>query len=491
MIRALRLSNCPSVVVTRHRYRPCPPAPLEEAAVKDQGVASTTVDASGGQGVQVGTDNLQQNFWTMETPLDPAALSALSPRRAVARIRQISHDAAVDFFARASSDDAGEILRGLLQSDEPRAISILADLNWRTAEQLIQPLTHDFPWLVDLPGAAEGIASHAAALELGDDRGSGQLERAAIAPGGRNGYLRTYEEHVIYWSEGTACAVSGKIAEYYATVGGCGGALGFPLSENEPSVESQHGANGTEQRFEGGIVCSSNLGTYAVSDRFNQAYQSVDGVKGWLGFPICTSEPYEDAKVQRFEGGIICSSAYGAFPVRKAVVECADGWLPVSNEVDAGKSAVSGRRGRMQRFRAISGGRIVVYSSDGAGIYRVGWQILNYYKAQGGPTSMLGMPVSEVAVVEKKGYFQMFEGGCIYSHLLSQAFMVPASTVDKLKRDSAVAERLGWPVSEEKPAEKSGIHIQRFENGIVTREDGGSEIWLRPWFAMIEIDGMG
>ena len=126
---------------------------------------------------------------------------------------------------------------------------------------------------------------------------------------------------------------------------------------------------------------------------------------------------------------------------------------------------------------------MVIYSSDGTGIYRVGWQTLSYYQAGGGPTSRLGFPVAEHIVVETKGYFQMFEGGCVYSHLLSETFAVPASTVDRLRRDNAVAQRLGWPVSEEQPVEKGGTHIQRFEHGIVTREGNRSEIWLSPWFA--------
>lgn len=134
----------------------------------------------------------------------------------------------------------------------------------------------------------------------------------------------------------------------------------------------------------------------------------------------------------------------------------------------------------MQRFRTTSGGKMVVYSSDETGIYRVGWKILSYYQAEGGPTSRLGFPISGISVVEKKGSFQMFEGGGVYSRLFSETVTVPASTVDRLKQDSAVATRLGWPVSEEKRVEKSDIRIQSFENGIVTREGSESEIWLRP-----------
>ena len=114
--------------------------------MKDQGVAPTTVNASDSQGLQVGSGNIQHNVWTMKTPLDPASLSGLSTHRAVVRIRQMSHDVAVDLFAGAYPDDAGEILRELLRTDEDKTISILADLNRRTAEELIQPLMHDFPW---------------------------------------------------------------------------------------------------------------------------------------------------------------------------------------------------------------------------------------------------------------------------------------------------------------------------------------------------------
>lgn len=390
----------------------------------------------------------------------------------------MSHDAAVAFFAGASPEDVADILRQLLRTDEHRVISILADLNRRTAETLIQPVINDFPWLADLPQAAEGIASCAAASKFSEDQRPMRLEHVTTGPECKHSFVQTCESDSIYWNDGIVCVVSGEIARCYASEGGFSGHLGFPLADEIALTRSQHGTKGTMQDFEKGVVCSSGIGTYAVPDRFNKTYQSVGGPKGWLGFPSSVNQPYDSAKTQRFEGGKIYSSTYGTYPVRDAVAECVKGWLPITMEIDAGRSSVSGQVGRVQRFQGIPGGRISVYSSDKTGIHVVGWGILKYYQAEGGPTSKLGFPISGHTIVKEQGYIQMFEGGCVYARSISAAVTVPTSTADKLKRDSEVAAQLGWPVSEEKAIEKSGARVQFFENGIVTRQ-GSSEIWLR------------
>lgn len=439
-----------------------------------------TIDASGGQGQQIGSGNVQHNVWTTNTLLDPASLSALTPHRAAVRIRRISHDAAVDFFARVSVGDTQEIIRELLRTDENKIISILADLNRRRAEILVQPFIHDFSWLEDLPKAAEDIASRAAAWDLGDDAEPVRLERIEEGAGATQGFVRMYKKGALYWNEGTVCAVSGQIAEYYAETGGAGGILGFPLEQVTAFADSQHGAKGMAQRFKAGIVCSSTLGIYEISAQFSEIYQSVDGFRGWLGFPVSSKLPNdENVKVQRFEGGAIFSSRYGTFPVRKAIDECAGGLVPLTNEVNAGRSPISRLHGKMQSFRVGPGAKVTVYSSD-YGIHRVGWKILNYYQAAGGPTSRLGYPVSGISIVEKQGYMQMFQGGCVYVASASGiAVTVPSATVDRLERNVAAAAKLGWPISEEKRIENDEMYIQFFDNGVVTRREN-SEIWLRP-----------
>ena len=43
---------------------------------------------SDSQGVQLGSGNTQYNHWAPKPPLDPAALGALNPHTAVARLQQ-------------------------------------------------------------------------------------------------------------------------------------------------------------------------------------------------------------------------------------------------------------------------------------------------------------------------------------------------------------------------------------------------------------------
>lgn len=419
-------------------------------------------------------------MWTTNTPLDPASLSALSPLKVAARIRRISHDDAVDFFARASVDDTQEILRELLPMDENRIISILADLNRRRAEKLVQPLIHDYPWLEDLPKASEDITSRAAAWDLGDDAEPIRLERIEKETGTTQGFVRVYKKGTLHWNEGTVCVVSGQVAEYYAETGGPGGILGFPSEHVSASTESQNGAKGVTQRFKQGIICSSTLGTYEISAQFSEIYQSADGPKGCLGFPVSNITPYdENVTIQRFEGGAIFSSRYGTFLVRKAVDECAAGLVPLAKEVDAGRSPISRMHGMVQFFRVAPGAKLAVYSSD-CGIHRVGWKILRYYQAAGGPTSHLGYPVSETSIIQNQGYMQMFQGGRVYVESASGiSVTVPSATVDRLERNVMAAAKLGWPISEEKRIENDEIYIQFFHNGVVTRRKS-SEIWLRP-----------
>jgi uncharacterized protein with LGFP repeats len=392
----------------------------------------------------------------------------------------MQHNAAVDFFARATPDDTEQILRELLRTEEHTVISILADLSQRRAEMLIRPLAKDFPWLSDLPRAVAAMASQATTLGLDDSQEPIQLKQIVTETGWAHAYVRSIESGVMYWRDGAVCTVAGQIAKYHILMGGPDGILGFPSVKTPVAVQSKFKTMGMIQDFEDATVYSSNLGTHTVIDEFFEIYQSTGQVSGWLGFPTSESEAYDDARIQRFEGGAILSSVHGTFPVRKEITELTAGWIPVSQEIDSGKSPVSERSGTVQSFRRTPAAQLAIYSSE-FGIHPVGWKMLRYYHKEGGPASRLGFPVAKYQTVPGKGNFQVFEGGCVYLPVFSgNAFIVPRATVDKLNKDSQLAERLGWPICEEELPNKAGTFIQYFEHGIVTRESGGSEIWLHP-----------
>jgi len=195
--------------------------------VEDDGAAPANINVSGSHGVQAGTGNVQNN-WLLRPPIDVATFAALSPHAAVKRLRGLSHDDAVDLFAKASSEDLTEKLRELLLADEPRAVASLADLNPRKAAELITPHEDDFSWLTDLPGAAEAIARRAVQLKWHHDAGTSLLEHAEQSEL-TDGYFRQYEQGRIYWSnyEDRTYAVHGSIAECHLASGGTGGELGF------------------------------------------------------------------------------------------------------------------------------------------------------------------------------------------------------------------------------------------------------------------------
>jgi RIP homotypic interaction motif len=89
------------------------------------------IEVNGGQGVQVGSGNVMHNTWTPKPPPDLAALSALNPHVAVARLQRLSREDLVDLFARASPDDATDVLAAFVVADEDTVVGILGDISLR------------------------------------------------------------------------------------------------------------------------------------------------------------------------------------------------------------------------------------------------------------------------------------------------------------------------------------------------------------------------
>lgn len=437
-----------------------------------------------GQGTQVGTANVQHNHYGQRPPRD---LSALSVRAAVTYINQLTHDEVVDLFAHILPDDLADILRVLLRTDESKVLNILADLKPQQAAELVNSLTGDFPWLVDLPKAATAIAQQALELRWDHAPGTGGIERAPQSPHGTGGYFQRYQQGSVHWGddEGKTYAVSRAFAEVYLGVGGTCGELGFPIDVVRDWTPGS-GTEGTEQIFEFGYIDSSPHGTYAVYGRIGLAILGDELDWRRLGYPIGVAEARGDATRQPFEAGTVYASDAGTFAVWPDFESLTDDCFPVSAEEDIPSTDA----GRMQRFkddsyRLLADGdeTIAMYRSDRTKACRVNGQRLALYERLGGPASVLGFPASPVTVIsmtppgarDHRGLAQRFEYGTIYHDGGRDPVVVPADTVE------LVVDRLGWPVSgEESIGSNPADRIQFFEYGVFTRRSEKLEMWLRP-----------
>jgi hypothetical protein len=213
--------------------------------VKDEGEAPA-IEVSGGQGVQVGTGNVQNNTWMSKAPPDLAALNALNPHVAVVRLKRLSHDDLVDLFARASPDDATDVLAAFLATDAAAVVAILGDIHRRKATELIKPLLTTFKWLETLPAAADAIArkgvslrwTQAEALEYVAPRQRYFFRRR---PARYDGYLRKYEGgRLVYDAKIGALAITGAIETYYTR----NGWLGVPIDDQDVAPSSSFGTGG-------------------------------------------------------------------------------------------------------------------------------------------------------------------------------------------------------------------------------------------------------
>jgi hypothetical protein len=445
------------------------------------------VNAHGSQGVQVGTRNVQHNNYYR--PADASFLTALNPHKALARLRQLSHEDAVSELASAPPDDVAEVLKVMLGADEALAVALLADINPRKARELIGPLVQATAWLSDLAAAAGKIARRAAELTWDRDGSTGVLERLTAASGSGSMYARRYSNGVI-WDTGErhgAHEMSNAIAEVYLSPGPI--VLGFPRGPEIPLQSGHSGAAGNGLSCNYAMILTSAHGTYVVPGPVLGTYSSMRGAASWLGFPVGERELRSGRSRQRFEGGAIVSSGKGTFTVRQAILGVYGNWeVPVADEAEA--TSPFNTTGWTQKSLDLCN-EMLTCSSQAHGTHRVTSATLRRYQALGGAESWLGFPVSEA---ERLGHgsAQRFEGGTICQYNVAwwtdeavapdTAIAVPAETVTLIcDAHGGDLGGCGMPVSEEQPiGTGTSDRIQFFESAVITLRNGRRELWPRP-----------
>jgi uncharacterized protein with LGFP repeats len=133
---------------------------------------------------------------------------------------------------------------------------------------------------------------------------------AATSPLGTTGTWQGFEGGQIDSSSKGTFAVSGSTStEFLAqTPAGTGSALGFPTAKRS-ATQSPAGTSGDTQTFEGGLIASSSLGTFAVYGSVDDSYASAGSESGCLGFPRSDEYSISTGQEQDFEGGNITLDA--------------------------------------------------------------------------------------------------------------------------------------------------------------------------------------
>jgi uncharacterized protein with LGFP repeats len=459
-----------------------------ERDVMDE-VEGPRVDASEGQGVLVGTGNVQHNYYGANSRLDPETLGALNPHAAIAKLRDMPHEDVVLLFAKATPDDVTDVLRVLVDSgvaERDLAVAALADINPRKASEFIAPLTEEFPWVGLLPKAVAAIHSLATSLHWSNASPAASGDRYQPSRLMRVGFFRTYSQGSIYWSGGDdAHSISGTIAKYF-TESGQAVSLGYPVGAAWHLKSGASDAEAVVQPFTGGRLYACDQGVYYLYGEILREYLERGSHEGWLGFPVAEAVYEEGAWRQHFEGGVIYLNKGDAHTVRAALLNHVGEYCyPSSGEVAISAHLFS-TEGVSQEFEHAAGAKKVIYSSV-HGAYSVAGELLQYYRSSGETASRLGFPAGDERRNTGPGdpyvrtsVEQEFEGGVISGQPGSGLFMVPKEAHDLIWGDPDIATRLGFPVSEEEPVGWADDRIQFFENGVVTLRAGKRAAWLRP-----------
>ena len=272
--------------------------------------------------------------------------------------------------------------------------------------------------------------------------------------GVRAGAQQNFQGGVLVWTAASgAIEVLGKIGERYRLAGGANGYLGAPLGPEQAIV------GGKLQRFERGVIYLANGAeqAYSVHGGIATFYDQVGAYAGYLGFPTSGEQSVRDGVVQTFQNGSIYWTAAGAFTVHGgvgAVYAGAGGptgvlGLPISPEIASGGRV-------LQRFQY---GNIYWTPTDARTVHG---GIFTRYKLADAETGYLRYPVGPEEVIAG-GVQQRFERGVIYWSAKTGAYSVHGGIADRYNAANGPAGYLGFPKSTELAV--AGGVVQQFEHG--------------------------
>jgi uncharacterized protein with LGFP repeats len=284
------------------------------------------------------------------------------------------------------------------------------------------------------------------------------------------GLVQGFQNGAIAWSQSRgAFAVMGDIRAYFGGLGGVGGVLGWPASD---PVAVAAGGGGTVQSFAGGAVAASPAGVFSLVGSVRSFFSTVGGIGGALGWPsgdrscspagVCT---------QSFAGGVAYVQPSGSgqylLPAFDAAYVAAGGpsgplgW-PATGPI---RFAASGG-GTVQGF---AGGALA--GADGAAAHTLAGVMRSAYNSAGGVNSELGWPAGESSCTAGV-CTQQYQNGTIFWSAQYGARASVGAVAVAYAALGATSSALGWPVTG--MLSVAGGRVQGFERGAIASSAAGA-----------------
>lgn len=257
----------------------------------------------------------------------------------------------------------------------------------------------------------------------------------------RGGRAQRFRGGQIYWSSSTgAHEVHDAILDRYLRGGGPEGPLGLPVSDE---LASPGGRSADFQR--GSVYWSGTTGAWSVQGLIRDRYRALGGPGGTLGYPVSDEYGVPGGRASNFANGIVYwSGPTGARAVQGAILEryrALGGTggalgLPVSDELAA-------PGGRSSDFQSGS-----IYWSTKTNAWSVQGLIRDRYRALGGPGGVLGYPVRDEAGTPG-GRVAGFLNGMVFWSPGSGAHAVQGAILARHGQLGGTGGLLGFPRTDE------------------------------------------
>ena len=275
----------------------------------------------------------------------------------------------------------------------------------------------------------------------------------------------------------------------------------------EPTAEPYSVGSGSVQVFEKGQLLKSEHGAFPVFGGIGHEYINYNGgAQGRLGFPLDREQGVGSGVIiQRFEDGEIIYGAGATYTVidGKKLAAGLDGGDEVNTTYTdtftraGGYSTIGAainpvhpwENGSVQDFTGGPDGRGAIMKSDANNeSFWVGGDLWNGYLEAGGPSGVLGFPVSDSYAVRNGVVAQNFNGGLLISSADGTFPVFGGIGYEYLFFNGGAAGRLGHPLDKEQGV-GNGVIVQRFKNGEILYGAGATHTVIGGKRLAVGLDG--